>query len=824
MFVYLLVLLNIVMLFFTFSSFSDKKKIFIPLAEAISVFLCIFAVSSGITWIFGVFSVEFCLMAVTFLIIVVSVYAYYKSPFKGKEFFSLGKIGIDHRVVFNKGAILIATFLSLGAFSTAGVGFNDGNAQAVALSILNGNNIRNIKISEYQDIEPGSRYEYFFYEAVTDIEKENFTANYHLKKNEELEGKMDIYLDFGTNPVYPSLLALSATLFGTGRMAFIQAIFAFCTFVFVDEILKVLKCDWKLRSLLILLLSVSPIIVYCNHTTLVEPIIGFCMVMFVYFLFCKENKLQVLSAIGIVTFSFIHTSVYTMLPLFLVVYWMYYVHSRKIRHLLALGISTAGYILSFVFLNFVAYENTLINYRLGIPFLKNYYFIFVIIIAAIATIVSVILFVTLRKVNPEKISQFEKSKGSNIFKIGVIIATVAALIFMVVVNIFKCDSFVDTMNITLIAFAVCTGIIIVPYIIGRLLSGSYNLGIREAVIVVTFIYTILLYSSVMRITIDGYYYEARYLSSFIPFIILTAGMMFRLLKEDEKYFIPIIGIIILFIPFTASLLSPDAEKRLDRNIFEEVNKTVEDKADENTVILIEKSLMKYFYYPLLNKTEAKVYPFEYSYAQSFILDTKDASSKVLLISDYQGNRYKHRGAIRFLKTFTPNEVSKEDLSAITGLPNAFHKGKENIVQVIELNNLGKIVEPDSIDKFEWDLMDLSVKEVEIDDDCMAHVTVSLTDKTKLYYNDDDQLFLSYHLDYEESEDIYDNARTEIGPVVYADYIYDFNLAEIDEDLTVVIDVVEEGVEWYSWKNKAPAIDFVKKEDGWEYTLYSKKTR
>ena len=237
-------------------------------------------------------------------------------------------------------------------------------------------------------------------------------------------------------------------------------------------------------------------------------------------------------------------------------------------------------------------------------------------------------------------------------------------------------------------------------------------------------------------------------------------------------------------------------------------------------MLVQKSLMKYFYFPLINKTEARVYPFETSYAVNFIMDTNEASSKVLLITDSNGNKYRYRGNVRFLQTHKFYEVSDEDLSAITGLPNEFHEGEEDLVQVIELRNPGRMVDAETLDKFDWDVMKLSVEEVEIDESNKAHITVSLTDKTKLYYNDDEELLLSYHLDYEESDedDKYDNGRTEIGPVVFADYTYDFNLSELDENLTVVIDVVQEHVEWYSWRYSVPVITFNMGNEGWEYSI------
>ena len=138
MFVYLLVLLNVVMLFFTFSSFSDKKRFFVPLAEAISVFLCLYSLISAVLWVFEIFSVEFCVLVVTFLVAAVFTLVYFKSSRKGADFFLFGGIKFDYRTLINRGIIIVATLISLGAYSTMGIGYNDGNAQTQAISILNG--------------------------------------------------------------------------------------------------------------------------------------------------------------------------------------------------------------------------------------------------------------------------------------------------------------------------------------------------------------------------------------------------------------------------------------------------------------------------------------------------------------------------------------------------------------------------------------------------------------------------------------------------------------------------------------------------------------
>ncbi len=816
MFAYLLILLDVILLFFTFGSFTDRKRIFIPLAESISAFLCLYIVTSGLMWLFESFNVATCLLVVSFISVCLFIARYFTCSDKGVKFFSYSGIKIDHRIILNKCAIMLALFLSIGTYSTYGIGHNDGNAQALALSILNGNNTHVFEIEEYQNIRAESPYEYFFFDTISNIDTTDFTANYWITDEGSEDGEIRMMADYGADPVYPSVLALSATIFGFSRMAFIQAVFAFCLFVFVDEILRVLKCDWKLRSVLILLLGVSPIMVYCNHTTLVEPIIGFCMVLFMYYLLCKDDKLQIVSAAGVVAFSFLHSSVYTMLPLFLVIYWMFYIHTRKLRFLAASGIAMLGYIVSFIFLNIVAYENTSINYRLGLRFFKEKYFVFIIIISVIAAIGAMLLVILFNDVDPEKISSFERGKGRVVFKIFVIIASSASIIFMIVTNIIKCDTYKDTLNISFVVFMVCTGIVIMPYIIGRLISGSYTVGIKEAVVIVAFIYTVLLYSSVMKPMLDGYYYETRYLASFIPFVILEAGMMLRMLKEEGKYYIPIIGIILLLFPYTTSLLSAKTDCRMDMNIIEDVIDTVNVKADEDTVILVEKDLMKYFYFPLLKNTVARVYPFEARYINNFCLDTEDVSSKVLYVTNSDGDAFKRKGTIQYLNLNKEYSVSSEDASEIIGLPNAFREQNSEIVQVIEVNKLYQMVDTSNIDIFNMDNVKITVDQIEIDED-IAHVKIALTDKSKLYYNAN-KMSLSYHLDYEKSDDVYDNLRIEIDPVMVEDYVMDFDLSQLDENMIVGIDIVEENVAWYSWNHKVPIIRFKKNDGEWDYYI------
>ncbi|MCR4929849.1 MAG: hypothetical protein K5988_07650 [Lachnospiraceae bacterium] len=810
MLIYLLLLLNVFLLFYTFSSFSDKKRILVLLAEAVSVFLCLYALSAAIMWLFEGFTPELCLIPVTVLDAIFFTIAYIKSPLKGIEFFYLSKIKADHRILFNSLAIFAALAASIGAYSTIGIGRNDGNAQIQALSILNGNNSIRFTLDEYDDITPDSKYEYFFFDSVSNIDIENFTASYWISEEGGENGEEKMWGELGGNPTYPSILALSSRVFGKDNMAFIQAVFAFCVFVFINELLRELKCEWKLRSILILLLSLSPIVVYCNHTTLVEPLIAFCMVMFAYFLLCKKNLLQMVSALSVLTFGLLHASVYTMLPLFLILYWISYIHTREKRHLFASVLALAGYIFSFIYLNITAFENTYINYVLGIPFFKGKNYIFAVMISVITLIAGVVLFFVFRKIDGEKVKGFERGKGKIIFKILVALSSMASIVIMIVLNVKKCESYADMLNITFIAFLVCSGVILIPYVIGRLISTVYNPGLKEASVVVMFVYSILFYSSVMKPMLDGYYYEARYLASFMPFVILASGMMLANIKFEGKFIIPVISILLLLFPYTSTLFSNKAEMRLDKNVFDSVMSTVEDNLDEDTIIFVEKGILKDYYYPLLNAYDAKVYPIQADYIDDFCLDIKDVSSRVLYISDFNGNVYRDRGSLKYYSENKSNLVSEEALSTVTGLPVKFTEGDTQTAQVMVFDNLGCLLEYDDYDYLRWNEINMSVTDIEIDED-IATVKVALTDGSRILT--DDRYDISFHLDYEESDDIFECHRIPVGPYVLEDYEFRIDLSGLNEKMTVAFDVVEEGVAWYSYDHEVPAVVFDKDESG-----------
>ena len=227
-------------------------------------------------------------------------------------------------------------------------------------------------------------------------------------------------------------------------------------------------------------------------------------------------------------------------------------------------------------------------------------------------------------------------------------------------------------------------------------------------------------------------------------------------------------------------------------------------------------MMKYFYYPLLGKNNVSVYPFDYSLVDTFCFDTKEKPSSVLYITDSIDDEVAEHGKTCFMRENRTNECKEEDISLITGLPNAFHEKYKGDVKVVKFDSLYKLVDYSKVEEIDISALNISVTDVEVDKKENACITISFSEETKMYHNENGYA-LSYHVISEDYE-VYDNPRKELGELIVGDYTLDYNLSEIKNTATIIVDVIEEGVQWYSYHGKVPAVTFIKNGDEWNYSV------
>ncbi|MBQ2183835.1 MAG: hypothetical protein II399_04295 [Lachnospiraceae bacterium] len=83
---------------------------------------------------------------------------------------------------------------------------------------------------------------------------------------------------------------------------------------------------------------------------------------------------------------------------------------------------------------------------------------------------------------------------------------------------------------------------------------------------------------------------------------------------------------------------------------------------------------------------------------------------------------------------------------------------------------------------------------------------------------DEKYNLSFHLEYENSEDIFENYRIPLGSYIYGDYVIELDLSENEKNTRLITDIVEENVMWYSDNNEVPTVDFIHSNEVWTYMI------
>ena len=128
-------------------------------------------------------------------------------------------------------------------------------------------------------------------------------------------------------PCFSALLAMSGRLFGLKHMADINTVFMICIIFIVFFICRHLKLKNASCIIACLTIGFSPQIIWNAKSSLTETFITLLFLLMIYFLI-YEGK-QHYAAIPIICFSCYHMTYYTMLPLFLVVFFLLYAITKQ---------------------------------------------------------------------------------------------------------------------------------------------------------------------------------------------------------------------------------------------------------------------------------------------------------------------------------------------------------------------------------------------------------------------------------------------------------------------------------------------------------------
>lgn len=604
-------IVNIIFSIFLVVLYFNKFDIIKAVVFGISAFFSNFVVVSGFYfWIdsFNCFNVLITSIVIEIICIIIL-------HFKGHKV----SISFDIKNSAIPLIIVLLVFpITINKFEFFGMGQDQGVYQTKAIDLVYGKNKNQQDIVEINYLADENEFEKFSKQIESNLLGFNRYDGTKptLEESKRLSSISGIYHGI---PTFPGLLSLWGILFGINKMMNIQNIFFICSIFTLYYIIENLYLGYRGKFVGAFVFAISPIVLWVSKSSLTEMFLCLIIVNYIYFLSSNNENERWISSLAIVTFSFFHVTIYTLMPIFTLIYAMLIFLTGKKQYLIASIAGILSFVIGFTMMAHVSPTYMFHNYyRFPINKIvsENFSLEFAYIIAFISVIGMYIVYKSNKRISVDQLN------NSKIFK-NIIRTIVVFSIVLIVMHGFKIgfgyvepsristqgyyygSGFFAFNQLTLIAYIYNTGIILMPIVlVGILFKTRIFLKSENTLIILSlFLYCILFYSAILRKEIPHYYYYSRYLVPFIPIITISAAI---LLNNISKYTLMGICILITYInfPFNSVLYSELDDTRIEWNTLTRISENIGD----NNIILIDVDLMQRLYLPIKAMNDVLVFP------------------------------------------------------------------------------------------------------------------------------------------------------------------------------------------------------------------------
>lgn len=513
-----------------------------------------------------------------------------------------------------------------------GMGQDQGVYQVQALNFMYDDNARQKDIEEYHLLDDPEAKAHFEYKVKS-------MGGYDIQNHDYPETVYDYNISpvsgiFHGIPTYTSMLAMWGTLFGAENMADIETVFYILTIFLVYYVCRNLKLKAASRICACVLTAFAPVVIWVAKSTLTEMFLAVIMISFMYFITDDEQpKEKWMSVIPAAVFGCYHVSVFTMLPLFVMIYGGMYIFTREKQYAILTPAVTAGYLASFFMMKQVQPMYTMNNYRdifVGGINVNNLTTVVTAFSLGLIVLSCGFIFIVSRTNKSFRAVKFNKKMAENRpFRIFAALMLIIPLAFTAFKILRKYDSWDDASHAAIFGFGVNAGLVFVG--LGGLLAlfttGRFIEKNSRLVVFVMFFYCVLIYSAFLRFEIQYYYYYSRYLAPFIPVAVIFAAL--SLDRMGGRVLYPAAALsLVLNLPYIRWQKNAKDDTRMEWNVLEDIT----DVVDEDSCVVICSRYAPELWFPLRTITDADVYPLNESDTDQF-LELKRQYDKVFYISD-----------------------------------------------------------------------------------------------------------------------------------------------------------------------------------------------
>ena len=491
-----------------------------------------------------------------------------------------------------------------------GMGQDEGVYQTQAIMFIHGNTKKVKDFSEYHELdtkEQKDAYSNAVYNHLKgyDIQSENFPVSIKGTEDSPVAGVIHGI------PTYSAFLAMWGTIFGIDHMQDIETIFYICLIFLVYFICRNIKLKEWTSFCACMAAAFAPVVIWVAKSSLTEIFLALLPAAFMYFITDDKNPdKKWVSIIPVAVFGCYHVSIYTVIPLFIIVYAGMFVFTREKQYAVLMPATAAGYLASFWMMRHIQPIYTLNNYSPVFTHGINVKNITAIVTAAAiaGTVVLTLFAVVLLRRTPKNFNPktyIKKASEAKWFNVMLKMMLLLPFAYIVIKAIRKYSSWEQARLLALVGFAGNAGILLIPagLIAAFILTKSFAADRSRLVIFLMFFYCVLVYSAFLRYDIQYYYYYSRYLAPFISVAVIFAAA--ALDRFGAKLIVPLTAVGLLYdARFDYYLLSHTDDSRMEWSIIDDLC----DHISANDCVVISSDYDYRLWLPIKSITGARVFP------------------------------------------------------------------------------------------------------------------------------------------------------------------------------------------------------------------------
>lgn len=497
------------------------------------------------------------------------------------------------------GAVLTAT-----KFGYFGMGQDQGVYQVKAIDLMYGTTEKVKDFEEYHDLSDEDKNSY--YSAVKKM------AGYDiydilkptLSREDQPSEVSGIYHGI---PTYAAMLTLFGKMFGMANMGQLHTYIYIGFILILFYICSNLKMNRLSTICSVLIAALSPIVIWVSKSTLTEMYLTLIMAVFLFCITAVDDKFYTaFSAVPIAVFSFFHVSIYTMLPMFAVIYIYMYIISEKKIYIAANTAACAFFILGISMMLFTSptyTTNNIVKPIVGyLPFINDNNCIIALSVMAMILAAIGFFFVFVKKAR-EAVQKLIAHKSFAY----IVTAVIVLLVIVCGLNIIRNEQFPENFahlfkTNSLTGMAYLSGIVVLPVLLCALMFKCRKLleDSASSAMLIAFIYCVLFRAAFLSKDISHYYYYARYWAPFIAVVAVLAGI--TVTKKGLYAAVSTVAAGVM-LPYDIAMFSGSDDTRMEWETIEDVCAFV----DSNDAVVIDSTLINTLVLPVKEITEADIF-------------------------------------------------------------------------------------------------------------------------------------------------------------------------------------------------------------------------